>query len=124
MAQAKKKKPKRSPWLKRFLLFVFVPLFVWFLAFLIWFNWNSVAKLFNKANLDDRPPAKTNSRKSERLNKTETSEPSEKTSRPQGPDKPENVEPPRPPAEQKPAQTKERILDEDRKRLEELLKNK
>lgn len=125
MARARnKKKNTRSPWLGRLVQFVLVPLFIWFLAFVIWFNWSSIAKLFSKANLDDRPPAKNSSRKVERVEKTEKSQAVERGPRAPEGEKRETVEPPRTPAEPQPAPTKERILDEDRKRLEELLKNK
>lgn len=122
VAQAKTKKKKQdSPWLKRFLLFVIVPLFVWFLAFLIWFNWTSIEKLFSKANLEDRSPTKA-SRKSERVEKPEKTDRNEKASRQEEPATEEKTESPRPRAEPRPAETKEKILDEDRKKLEDILK--
>lgn len=117
MAQAKKKQPKKSPWLKRFLLFVFVPLFVWFLAFLIWFNWSSVEKLFRNSSIDERAPSKA-SRKTERAEKRD------KASRSEEVEKPARPEPPSPPVESRPSETKEKILDEDRKRLEDILKKR
>lgn len=120
MAQAKKKQPKRSLWLKRFLLFVFVPLFVWFLAFLIWFNWSSLEKLFRNSSIDEGGPAKA-SRKSE---KTEKAEKREKANRTGAAEKPNKPELPSPPVESRPTETNEKILDEDRKRLEDILQKK
>ena len=44
---ARKKRPKRS-WLKTLLIYIFVPLIVWFLAFVTWLYWDDIAKLFSK----------------------------------------------------------------------------
>jgi hypothetical protein len=85
---AKKKRSKTS-WLRWLLLFIFTPLVVWLLAFLLWFYWKDVAKLFS-ADRERLPPA---------------------------PKATEQVEP----ARQRPS---EKILDEDRKKLDEILKNK
>gem|GEM_PF-3063185 len=130
MAQARKKKPQpiwlrlpqpKSPWLRRFLQFVIIPLFIWLLAFLIWFNWASIEKLFGRANLEDGPARKAKS-KTEKLEKPEKAGKAETAAPTEEPSKPERAEPPRPPVQQRPSEPKEKILDEDRKRLEDILK--
>lgn len=85
---AQKRRKKKSGWLRAALLFVFVPLFVWALAFLIWFNWTD----FN--NFGKKTPATNPS--------TQVERPSKQTEKP-------------PP---------EKILEEDRKKLEEILKRR
>jgi hypothetical protein len=88
---AQKRRNKKSGWLRAALLFVFVPLFVWALAFLIWFNWTD----FNHfLGFGKKTPATNPSTQLER--------PSKQTEKP-------------PP---------EKILDEDRKKLEEILKRR
>jgi len=85
---AQKRRKKKSGWLRAALLFVFVPLFVWALAFLIWFNWTDL-NTFGKKNPATNPS-------------TQVERPSKQTEKP-------------PP---------EKILEEDRKKLEEILKRR
>lgn len=42
---AKKKRRKRS-WLRALFLFVIPPFLIWLVAFLLWFYWNDLGKLF------------------------------------------------------------------------------
>ena len=42
---ARKKKSKRTSWLKIVLLFLFVPVTVWVLAFFAWLYWDDIGKL-------------------------------------------------------------------------------
>lgn len=92
---AQKKRPKRS-WLKALLFYIFFPLIIWGLAFVIWLYWSDFSRLFDQnAGIAKRSP---------------------KASR--GSDKSEQSElaPGKPP--------REKILDEDRKRLEDILKQR
>lgn len=88
---AQNRSRKRS-WLKSLLLFIITPLIIWFLAFLIWFFWRDLSRLFDGKN-PPKAPAKA-SRKGE------------------------GAEPQR---ENKP---QEKIRDEDRKKLDEVLKTR
>jgi flagellar biosynthesis/type III secretory pathway M-ring protein FliF/YscJ len=114
VAQAKRKtKPKPKPnWPKRLLLFVFIPLFIWLLAFLLWFNWRSVEKLFSPDKDKGRTPSKA-TRRSEKSERSQQSEPTtgrgESTSRSS---EDFSLQP----------NAKEKISDEDRKQLENILK--
>ena len=92
---AQRRRKKRS-WFKSLLILVLTPLIIWFLAFLIWFYWNDIIKL---AGWDkDRP--RTPSRAARNGDKLE---------------RPES------PAEKR---AQEKILDEDRKKLEAILKER
>jgi hypothetical protein len=91
---AKKKRPKYS-WLKPLLIYVFVPLIVWFLAFVTWLYWDDITRLFSK-NSDRERNAPRATRKLERADKN--------------------------PAPTKRSQ--ENILDDDRKKLEDILKER
>jgi hypothetical protein len=86
---AKKKKTKIR-WLRKLLFFIFTPLIIWFLAFLIWFYWNDLAKssTANKGKTQPTPKA------------TRQAEPPAKKS------------------------ADEKILDEDREKLDEILNKK
>jgi len=81
------KRRKKGSWLRSLLIFIFVPLIVWFLAFLIWFYWDDITILFTK-----------------------------ETPKPAG--KAEKVEP----ASKNKAE--EKILDEDRKKLDAIIKQR
>jgi hypothetical protein len=85
-----KKKKRKIGWLRKLLLFIFTPIIIWFLAFLIWFYWNDPAKSFTANKGKPKPVPKA----------TRQAEPPAKKS------------------------ADEKILDEDRKRLEEILKTK
>ena len=101
MAQSRRK--KKPVWWKRFLVFVVMPFFVWFAAFLLWFNWSSIERLFTKSN--ERAPVKAPIGR-------DAGEPTEKgTGR--------NTSEATRPSESRP---KEKILEEDRKSLEDVLK--
>jgi hypothetical protein len=81
---ARKRRRKRRRF-KGVLLFILTPLVVWFLAFLIWFNWDAVLQFIGKDAAKNRAPSEA-VRKAERSN--------------------------------------EKILEEDRKRLDEILKKR
>ena len=88
---AQKKQNKRS-WLKNLLLFIFTPIIIWILAFLLWFFWRDIVKLFDKNAPSKTPPG--------------ISRGTEKT-----PPRREN-------------KSQEKIPDEDRRKLDEILKNR
>jgi predicted PurR-regulated permease PerM len=90
---ATKRSRKRS-WLRSLLIFIFTPLIIWFFAFVIWFYWSDISRLLSNA----KEPSKTSPKT---LRKNDQ------------PDRPET-------AAEKRAQ--EKILDEDRKQLEDILK--
>jgi hypothetical protein len=54
-----KRKRKQSNRLKTILLFVFAPLIVWALAFVIWLYWNDIAKSFTPGTDRQKPAAKS-----------------------------------------------------------------
>ena len=83
-----------------------MPLFVWFVAFLFWFNWGRIEKFFAK----DRAATPKASRNLERSDTPIKSTPA---------DKPEKNPRAESSAESSP---KEKILDEDRKKLEDILR--
>jgi len=101
VAQSRRK--KKPVWWKRFLVFVVMPFFIWFVAFLLWFNWTNIEKLFTKNN--NRAPVKTPMGR-------DAGEPTEKGT---GRNTSESTRP----SESRP---KEKILEEDRKSLEDVLK--
>jgi len=91
---AQKKKPKRKQsWLKTVLIYIFVPLTIWFLAFIVWLYWDNIAGRFSKEKAPERPAARSSKAK----------------------DKAEKA-PTKPP--------QEKILDDDRKKLEDILKQR
>jgi hypothetical protein len=92
---AQKQRKKRS-WLLTALWFVLFPLGVWFIALLIWFYWYDLARLFGNPRVTAKP-AGTIARKPERK---ETSESTPPTRAP------------------------EKILEEDRRKLEDILKQR
>jgi len=92
---ARKPRQRRS-WLRTVLFFIFFPLIVWFAAFLIWFYWYNIVGMFS----DTEHKTKT-------VTKSET--------RPERREKAESL-----PAKQ-PA---EKILDEDRRKLDDILKQR
>ena len=86
------KRSKKTSWLRSLLLFIFIPIIIWVLAFLIWFFWRDIAKLFDKRGPAKTPPGVsrgTEKGQSRRDNKSQ-----------------------------------EKIPDEDRKKLDEILKNR
>lgn len=86
---AKRKRKKRSR-LRTLFFFIFFPLIVWLIAFLLWFYWRDLSALWSKKSAPVDTPAKSRDRDETRPAK-------------------------RPP---------EKILDEDRKKLEEILKRR
>jgi hypothetical protein len=84
---AHKVRNKKRRWLRAVLLFVGVPVFIWALAFLVWFNWNSIS---NDLSDNTTPPALKPSRQLQKPEKN----------------------------------PKEKIPDEDRRQLEEILKQR
>jgi len=92
---AQKKRPKRS-WLKALLFYIFFPLIVWGLAFAIWLYGYDLTRLFSGAAQN----SKATSKAARRPDKSENAD-AAPTKRPQ-----------------------EKILDEDRKSLEDVLKRR
>jgi hypothetical protein len=88
---AHKGRKKKRGWLGAVLLFVFVPFFIWALAFFVWFNWNNISNFLDS---DARSPTAK---------------------------RPKQVEKPRPGSEDSP---EEKISDEDRKKLDEILRQR
>jgi len=87
-----RKKSKKTSWLRSLLLFLFTPIIIWVLAFLAWFFWRDITKLF-----DQKAPAKT----------------------PPGVSRgTEKIQP------RRENRSQEKIPEEDRKKLDEILKNR
>jgi hypothetical protein len=89
---AQRQRPKGSP-LKKLLVYIFVPLVVWLIAFLIWFYWYNLRDLFTKAQKPTPQPKVT--RQLDRSDKAE-----------------------RPPAKR----PQEKIFDDERKQLDDIIK--
>ena len=92
---AHKPRRKRS-WLRTLLFYLLFPLIVWFIAFVLWFYWHDLTKLFSKSVERQKPAVKLEP-KTERAENAESAA----AKRPQ-----------------------EKILDEDRKKLEDILKQR
>jgi cytoskeletal protein RodZ len=92
MAQKRKKKKGR---LKTLLFFILTPFIVWLFAFLIWFYWSLITRLFSQGENQ----SKTHPKAARRIDKPERSETHGEK------------------------RAQEKILDEDRKKLDEILKN-
>jgi hypothetical protein len=90
---AKKKRRKRS-WVKVILLFVLTPLGVWALAFLVWLYWNNIAKNLTPAGDHPKPAAKA----VPKLEKDDA------------------------PGRSDESRSKEKILEEDRKKLDDIIR--
>jgi hypothetical protein len=90
-----KKKRSRS-WLKKLLLLILTPIFIWLAAFIIWFRWDDIRVLFNKP---EEPPKASDGR----TRQIDDSRGAEARL-----DKP----------------PRENIFEEDRRKLEEILKSK
>jgi len=90
---ARKKQAKKKGWLKTLLIYIFVPLTIWFLAFVTWLYWDGIAGLFSRHKAPERAAPRSTRVK-------------------------ENAE--RAPGKR----SQEKILDDDRKRLEEILKQR
>ncbi|MGH7798029.1 MAG: hypothetical protein ACREQ2_24465 [Candidatus Binatia bacterium] len=89
------KKQRKRTWLRTLLLFLLVPLTVWFVAFLLWFYWYDRNNLFapDSARRVDPKPARQ-SEKNDNRGGSPAPEPQEK------------------------------LFDEDRKKLEDILKRR
>jgi len=92
---AQKRRKKRS-WLRSLLFYIFFPLFIWFVAFLVWFYWYDLTRLLSGGSDNSKAAAKT----SRKLDKSEKAD--------------------APPANR----PQEKILEEDRKSLEDILKRR
>lgn len=93
---APRRQPKKRRWLRLLLFYLFFPIVVWFVAFLIWFNWPELSRLFPKAGEITKSPVK-------RENKAAPRQTLDK---------------------QKAEAVPEKILDEDRRKLEDILKQR
>ena len=92
---ARKKQRKRSR-LRTFLLLLVIPFLVWLIAFLLWFFWYDLSKSFTKDNARQvRPKPARQGEQEERRERTAP-----------------------------PSQPREKIFEEDRKQLDELLKRR
>jgi len=92
---AQKRRKKRG-WLRGLLLYLFLPIFIWFIAFLVWLYWSEVTRLVSGGANRSKAASKTSRQ----------------------PDKSEKADPA--PANR----PREKILDEDRKNLEDILKRR
>jgi len=92
---AQKRRKKRS-WLRSLLFYIFFPLVIWLVAFLVWFYWYDLTRLFS----GEAAKSKTAAKASRKLDKSEQVE--------------------APPANR----PQEKILEEDRKSLEDILKRR
>jgi hypothetical protein len=94
VAKRKTRKIRKRSAVKTILLFVLAPLIVWAIAFLIWLYWNEIAKSLAPGE-DHREPAAKTLRK---LDKDQSRSPPDET------------------------RAKEKILDADRKKLDEIIR--
>lgn len=78
------------------MFYIFFPLFIWFVAFLIWFYWYDLTRLFSGKTQKSKAAVKA----SRKLDKSEQAD--------------------APPAKR----PQEKILEEDRKSLEDILKRR
>ena len=92
---AQKKKVKKTSQLTTALLYIFIPISIWFLAFVAWLYWDDIAKLFyqHSAKAPSAPRGARNRDKSDA-------------------------------AAVPGKRSQEKILDADRKKLEEILKQR
>ena len=95
LKMARKKKAEQKNWIKTALIYVFVPLTVWFLAFVAWLYWDAITKLFSSHSETKRSSPRA-TRTPERTDKKST------------------------PTKRSP----EKILDDDRKKLDDILKQR
>ena len=92
---AQKRRKKRS-WLRGLLFYIFFPIFIWFVAFLVWFYGSDLTRLISGSADKSKPAAKT----SRQLDKSEKADPA-----------PAN-------------RPREKISEEDRKSLDDILKRR
>ena len=86
------KKQKKRRWLRNLLLFIFTPIIIWILAFLVWFFWRDIVELFDKKGSAKPPPGVSRGAEKNQLRRENKSQ--------------------------------EKIPDEDRRKLDEILKNR
>jgi len=96
MAQKQKKRKSKRGALRTMLFYVLFPVLVWFGAFLLWFYWQSLTRLFGQSEPKTTPTAKTE----RKADKNES-----------GGTTPAN-------------RSQEKLSDEDRKKLDEILKRR
>jgi hypothetical protein len=96
MAQKQKKRKSKRGMLRTALFYILFPLMVWFAAFLLWFYWHDLTRLFGHSERSAKPSVKSERRNDqvERSGSTPASQP------------------------------KEKLSDEDRKKLDEILKRR
>ena len=87
-----RKTRRKHRWLRSLVLFVTVPILVWVLAFLAWFFWRDITRLFDKKGATKTPPRV--------LRGTEKTQPRREN------------------------KSQEKIPEEDRRKLDEILKNR
>ena len=87
-----KQKKKKRGLVKRLLLYIAIPLVVWFLAFVLWFFWQDMMRLINRGRPTEKP-------------KSTAPPPSSEPSRPARPNR-----------------SDEKIREEDRRKLEDIIK--
>lgn len=88
-----RKKQRKKSWLRMLVLFLVTPLAVWLIAFLIWFYWYDLGRLFTKDE-SRRVTPKRQIDKDERRERAPSPQPREK------------------------------LFDEDRKKLDDILKRR
>ena len=90
-----RKKQRKKSWMRTLVVFSVIPLAVWLIAFLIWFYWYDLSKLVSKDTPRRISPEPARQRENDDRR------------------------------ERKPApETQEKIFEEDRKKLEDILKRR
>jgi len=92
---AGKRKSKKTSWLKVALFYIFVPIIIWFLVFVAWLYWDDIVKVVSKNSGKEHSVPSANRTL-------------EKTDKPIAPSK----------------RLQEKILEDDRKKLEDILKQR
>jgi len=87
-----RKTRKTHRWIRSLVLFVMTPIIVWILAFVIWFFWRDITRLFDKKGATKTPPGVSRG--------TEKSQP------------------------RRDNRSQEKIPEEDRRKLDEILNNR
>jgi len=90
------KRRKKNSWFRGLLFYIFLPILIWFVAFLVWFYWSELTRLISGGAHRSKVAAKT-SRQLDKREKADTA--------------PAN-------------RTQEKISEEDRKSLEDILKRR
>lgn len=92
---ARKKQPRKS-WLRKVVFLLVTPFIVWFLAFLLWFYWHDLRRMFTGEEESRRQPPPTAVRPAVKEERRERPAP----------------------------EPKEKISEEDRRNLEDILKKR